>query len=97
MDFITCLPEVQGRDFICVVVDRLMKFAHFFAIISTYKMIKVVELFFREISGVHGLPQTIASDQDNMFMSLFWQELFRLCGTELASSTGCAQTDRENE
>jgi hypothetical protein len=34
MDFITGFPKVQGRDCIYVVVDRLTKFAHFFAISS---------------------------------------------------------------
>jgi len=32
MDFITGLPRTQGKDCICVVVDRLTKFAHFFSI-----------------------------------------------------------------
>ena len=32
MDFITGLPKVQGKDCIYVVVDRLTKFVHFFAI-----------------------------------------------------------------
>jgi hypothetical protein len=32
MDFITDLPKVQGKDGIFVIVDRLTKFAHFFAI-----------------------------------------------------------------
>ena len=32
MDFITGFPKAQGKDCIFVVVDRLMKFAHFFAI-----------------------------------------------------------------
>ena len=36
MDFIIDLPRVQGRDCIYVVVDRLKKFSHFFAIPSTY-------------------------------------------------------------
>lgn len=36
MDFITGLPKVQGRDCIYVMVDRLPKFAHFFAISTGY-------------------------------------------------------------
>lgn len=46
MDFITSLPKVQGRDCIYVVVDQLTKFAHFFAISSTYTMVQTAELFF---------------------------------------------------
>lgn len=46
MDFITRLPTVQGKDFINVVVDRLTKFAHFFAIPTRYTAAQVAELFF---------------------------------------------------
>jgi hypothetical protein len=38
MDFITGLPQVQGKDCIYVVVDRLTKFAHFFSIPSKYSI-----------------------------------------------------------
>jgi hypothetical protein len=94
MDFITGLPRVQGRDCIFVVVDRLTKFAHFFAIPTDYKAIQVAELFFREVFRLHGLPRQIVSDRDGRFISAFWQELFRLAGTELATSTSYhPQTD----
>jgi hypothetical protein len=59
MDFITGLPKVQGKDCIYVVVDRLTKHAHFFAISSKYKAPQVAELFFREIFRLHGLPRVI--------------------------------------
>jgi hypothetical protein len=36
MNFIIGLPRVQGKDCIYVVVDRLTKFAHFFAVPSDY-------------------------------------------------------------
>jgi hypothetical protein len=93
-DFITGFPRVQGRDCIFVVVDRVTKFAHFFAIPTDYKAIQVVELFFREVFRLHGLPKQIVSDRDGRFIIAFWQELFRLVGTELATSTGYhPQTD----
>ena len=87
MDFITGLPMVQGKDCIFVVVDRLTKYAHFFAISAHYIVVQVVELFFGDIFRLHGLPKTIVSDRDNRFMGGFWQELFRLVGTELTLST----------
>ena len=80
MDFIIGLPKVQGRDCLYVVVDKLTKFAHFFAISSDYSAAQVAELFFREVFRLHGLPKTIVSDRDNKFIGAFWKELFRLWG-----------------
>ena len=39
MDFITGFPMVQGNDCIFVVVDRLTKYAHFFAISAHYTVV----------------------------------------------------------
>jgi hypothetical protein len=98
MDFITGLPRAQGKDCIFVVVDRLTKFSHFFSISMDYNASQVVELFFREVFRMHGLPKNIVSDRDNKFMSIFWQELFRLVGTELTPSTSYhPQTDGKTE
>jgi hypothetical protein len=72
MDFITGLPNTQGKDCIFVVVDWLTKFAHFFAIATDFSAAQVAELFFWEIFRVHGLPKTIVSDRDSRFMSTFW-------------------------
>lgn len=71
MDFITGLPKVLGKDCIYVVVDRLTKYAHFHAISSEYKVPQVVDLLFREIFRLHGLPRNIVSDRDIRFISLF--------------------------
>jgi hypothetical protein len=67
MDFITWLSKMQGRDCIYVVVDRLTKFSHFFAISSEYKEAQVADLFFREIFRLHGLPKNIVSDRTANF------------------------------
>ena len=71
MDFITGLPKVQGRDCLYVVVDRLTKFAHFFSISSDYSAAQVVELFFKEVFKLHGLPKTTVSDRDSRFIGSF--------------------------
>ena len=42
MDFITGLPKAQGKDCIYIVVDRLTKLTHFFAILANYSTKKVV-------------------------------------------------------
>ena len=98
MDFITRLPTVQGKDCIFVVVDQLTKYAHFFAISAHYTAAQVAELFFRDVFRLHGLPKTIVSDRDSRFIGGFWQEIFRLVGTELTPSTSYhPQTDGQTE
>ena len=87
MDFITGLPKVQGQDCVYVIVDRLTKFAHLFAISSDYSASQVANLFFREVFQLHGQPKTIVSDHDSKFTSSFWQELFKLVRTGLTTST----------
>ena len=72
MDFITRLPQVQGRDCIYVMVDRLTKFVHFFTIPTKFLAAHVAEVFFRDVFRLHGLPKTIISDRDNRFMGGFW-------------------------
>jgi hypothetical protein len=96
MDFITSLPQVQGKDCIFEVVDCLTNFSHFFSISMDYNASQVAELFFRETFRLHNLPKTIVSDRDNKFMNIFWQELFRLVGTNLTPSTSYhPQTDEK--
>jgi hypothetical protein len=57
MDFITGLPKTQGKDCIFVVVDRLTKFAHFFAISMDFNASQVANLFFREVFSYMGYPR----------------------------------------
>jgi hypothetical protein len=71
MDFIIGRPKVQGKDCIYVVVDKLTKFAHFYAITTDYNATLVAELFFREVFRLHGLPRNIVSDRDSRFIGTF--------------------------
>ena len=87
MDFIEGLPKVQGKSVLMVVVDRFSKYAHFISLAHPYTAMSVAHVFFTEIFRLHGLPETIVSDRDKIFTSLFWKELFHLMGTKLAFSS----------
>jgi transposase InsO family protein len=88
MDFITGLPRIgKQHDSIMVVVDKLMKAAHFIPLKTTHKAANVVDIFMREITRLHGVPKTIVSDRDPKFTSKFWKGLFKGFRTNLNFST----------
>lgn len=58
----------------------------------------MAKLFLNHVFKLHGMPSTIVSDRDPLFISKFWQELFRLQGTALKySSAYHPQTDGQSE
>lgn len=55
-------------------------------------------MYLQQVFKLHGLPITLVSDQDAVFTSKFWSELFQLQGMELAMSTAYhPQSDGQNE
>lgn len=72
MDFISGLPKSKGFDTILVVVDCLSKYAHFCPLTHLYTTKRVAKLFVKEIIRLHGVPTSIVSDRNPLFMSLFW-------------------------
>ncbi|KAM2650971.1 hypothetical protein EV1_014910 [Malus domestica] len=71
MDFIEGLPQTHGRNVIFIVVDRLSKYAHFIPIKHPYSAVKVADIFICEVFLLHGMPATIISDRDPVFISHF--------------------------
>ena len=44
-------------------------------------------MFLDNIYKLHGLPSSIVFEKDKIFINRFWQELFKLLGTQLKLST----------
>ena len=83
MDFITGLPKSEGKSVIMVVVDRLIKYAHFCALSHLFKASTISTAFVETIQKLHGNPKIIVSDRDPIFTGNFWIELFSYLGTQL--------------
>ncbi len=80
------------------VVDRLTKYVHFIALAHPYIAAKVASLFLQHVFKLHGMPPSIVSDRDTAFTLLFWEELFRKPGVDLAmSSSYHPQTDGQTK
>ncbi|GJP50906.1 hypothetical protein CLOM_g10059 [Closterium sp. NIES-68] len=99
MDFVTGLPTGSiGNDAVLVVVDRLMKMAHFALCRTTFTAEETVRLFISTVVRLHGIPAAIVSDQDPKFTSKFWQDTWARYGTRLQfSSNYHSQTDGQSE
>ena len=70
MDFVVGLPRTsKGYDSIWVIVDRLIKSAHFIPVNTIYTAKKYVEIYFERIVTLHEVPLTIISDRGLVFLS----------------------------
>ena len=98
MDFIEGLPKSNGYNVILVVVDRLTKYAHFIPMKHPYTASTIAQAFLDNVVKLHGLPNSIISDRDTVFVSHFSTQLFKLYKVNLTLSTAYhPQTDGQTE
>ena len=87
MAFIEGLLLSFGKNSILVAVDRLSKYGHFCALGHPYSAKTIADVFICKVAKLHGMPRSIVSNRDQMFISNFWKEFFSQQGTYLKMST----------
>ena len=94
MDFMGPFPLSNGHDYMWVVLCQLTSMVHLIPVETTIRASQLTGLYVQEIVQLHGLPDTIVSDQDAKFTLTFWQEVHRVLGAKLLMSmTFHPQTD----
>jgi hypothetical protein len=85
-DFIGPFPEVDGFNYLWVVICRLSSMVHLIPINTKTTATQLSSIYMREVVRLHGLPSSIVSDRDPKFTSKWWHELHRIMGTKLLMS-----------
>ena len=87
IDFVTKLPVTRrGHDSILIVVNRATKYCHFIPCTEKISAKKTMELYWKKVVCLHGMPWAIHSDRDIRPQSQFWKELWKNSGTKLRFS-----------
>ena len=98
LDFMGPLPKSNNFDYLLVVIDQLTSQVHLVPTTTTVTTKSIVWLILKEVMRLHGIPESIVSDQDTKFTSIFWKELHRLMGSKLLMSIAFhLQTDGATE
>ncbi|KAL0147882.1 hypothetical protein M9458_056803 [Cirrhinus mrigala] len=102
LDFVTGLPDSQGKNTILTIVDRFSKAVHLVALPGLPSAKSTAELILEHVVRLHGSPKDIVSDRGPQFTAKFWQAFCRLVGTTSSLSSGFhpqtnGQTKRANQ
>ena len=75
------LPKSNNFDYLLVVIDQLTSKVHLVPTTTTVTTRGITWLILKEVMRLHGIPESIVSDRDTEFTSIFWKELHRLMGS----------------
>lgn len=98
MDFIEGLPSSGSIDCVLIVFDWLTKYGHVLGLRHPFTAKEVAVVCVHDIVRLHGVPSSIVSDCDKIFLDSFWSELFLAMGNKIQmSSAYYPETDGQPE
>ena len=77
------LPKSNNFDYLLVIIDQLTSQVHLVPTTTTVTAKGIAWIVLKEVMRLHGIPESIMSDRDTQFTSIFWKELQKLMGTKL--------------
>jgi hypothetical protein len=93
-----CLGLNLNNDPLWVIVDQLVKVAHFVPINTTYTRPQLEKLYSSMIACSHGVPMRIVSDRETQVILKLWERLHETMATHLnLSSAYYPQTDGQTK
>jgi hypothetical protein len=93
-----CLGLSLENHSLWVIVDQLVKVAHFVPINMTYTGPQLPELYSSTVVCFHVVPMRIVSDRETQVISKFWERLLETMATHLnLSSTYYPQTNGQTK
>ena len=92
--------QIEDKDYthLLVVVDRFSKMAILIPCQKTMATQQTAQLFFEHVWKHYGLPTTIISDTDAIFVSTLWKNLWKQLYMRFSLSTSFhLHTDRQTK
>ena len=101
IDLMGPLPQSHNYNHLMVFIDWLSSEVHLAPTTTQVTAKEIAWLFLKNIVWLHGVPDSIVSDRDPKFTSIFWRELQHLMGIKLLMSMAFhpqtdGATEREN-
>jgi hypothetical protein len=88
MDFVGGLPMMwKGNEYLFVVVGRFKKMCILMPCKNTIKGWEATNLLFKQVWVYFGIPRSIISDRESIFLSAFFNTLWEKMDTKLNRST----------
>ena len=85
MGFLGPLPKLNNFDYLLVIIDQLTSQVHLVPITTTVTAKGIAWIVLKEVVRLHRIPESIVSNRDTQFTSIFWKELQKLMKTMLGA------------